>query len=188
MWRSLTLDQTWRATRFTYKYCIAYAWMLFCCLSSNCPLIAYFLKKNYSLRQNIFEKNWGFERGHSHQSQLVFIWIFLKLELDWEQAARRNLKIRWRSDRTLHRTLMSSVRSVHRRWTCYKGVTGCWNSVLSVSGQKELQRPVDHEDIKARWSNSGCVRSVSTRRVRSRFQRIWTSLESTERWVVASGQ
>ena len=56
MWRSLTLDQTWQATRITFKYCIAYAWMLFCRLSSNCPLIAYFLKKNYSLRKNIFKK------------------------------------------------------------------------------------------------------------------------------------
>ena len=26
-----------------------------CRLSSNCPLIAYFLKKNYNLRQNIFK-------------------------------------------------------------------------------------------------------------------------------------
>ena len=119
------------------------------CLSFifNCPLIAYFLKKNYSLRQNIFEKkNWGFERGHSHQSQLVFIWIFFELGLDWEQAARRILKIRRRSDRTLHRTLMSSVRSVHRRWTCCEGVTGRWNSVFPASGQKVLQRPVDDEE------------------------------------------
>ena len=84
----------------------------------NCPLIAYFHKKNNSLRQNIFEKTWGFERGHSHQSQLVFIWILLELGLDWEQAARRTWKICWKkSDRTLHQTLMSSVRSVHRRWT-----------------------------------------------------------------------
>ena len=29
---------------------------------------------------------------------------------------------------------------------------------------------------------------MSTGRVRSRFQRIWTSLESTGRWVVASGR
>ena len=31
--------------------------MLFCHFSSNHPFIAYFLKKNYSLRQNIFEKH-----------------------------------------------------------------------------------------------------------------------------------
>ena len=55
MWRSLTLDQTWQATRFTFKYCIAYAWMLLCRLSSIALLIAYFPKKNYSLRQNILK-------------------------------------------------------------------------------------------------------------------------------------
>ena len=63
MWRSLTLDQTWQATRFTFKYCIAYAWMLFCRLSSNRPLFAYFLKKNYSLRQNILKNLRVWERS-----------------------------------------------------------------------------------------------------------------------------
>ena len=50
------------------------------------PFIAYFLKKIYSLRKNtlIFL---GFERGLSHQSQLVFICVLLELGLDWEKAA-----------------------------------------------------------------------------------------------------
>ena len=30
MWRSLTLDQTWQATRITFKYCIACACVLLC--------------------------------------------------------------------------------------------------------------------------------------------------------------
>ena len=37
--------------------------MLFCRLSSNCPLIAYFLKKNYSLRQNILKNLRVWERS-----------------------------------------------------------------------------------------------------------------------------
>ena len=69
-----------------------------------------------------------------------------------------------------------------------EGVTERWNSVLSASDQKELQCLVDHEDIKARWPDSGCVRLVSTGRIWSWFQRNWTSLESTRRWVVASGR
>ena len=64
--------------------------------------------------------------------------------------------------------------------SCRAGVIGRWNSVFPASGQKELQHPVDHEDVKARWLDSGCVRSW--------FQRNWTSLESTGRWVVASGR
>ena len=112
MWRCLTLDQTWQATRITFKYCIPYACVLFCRFLSNYPFIAYFLKKKYSLRQNILKKNWGFERGHSHQSQLVFIWVLLKLGLDWEQAARRTLK------------------------NCWKRVTGRWIGLYSpTSGQ-----------------------------------------------------
>ena len=41
-----------------------------------------FLKKNYSLRQNILKTFKVFERGHSHRSQLVFIWILFELGLD----------------------------------------------------------------------------------------------------------
>ena len=59
---------------------------------SICPLIAYFLKKNYSLRQNILKKIGRFERGHSHQSQLVFIWLLFELGLDWEQAAGKDFE------------------------------------------------------------------------------------------------
>ena len=102
----------------------------------NHPFIVYFLKKNYSLRQNTL-KIWGFERSHSHQSQLVFIWILLELGLDWEQAAQRNLKIRWRSDRTLHQTLMSSVRSVHRRWIAAEQE---WPDTETVFSQRSVRR------------------------------------------------
>ena len=51
MWRSLTLDQTWQATRITFKYYIAYACVLFCRFLSITLLLPIFLKKNYSLRQ-----------------------------------------------------------------------------------------------------------------------------------------
>jgi len=43
---------------------------------------------------------------------LVFIWILFKLGLDWEQAARRKFEDLLEK---VHRTLLSSVRSVHRR-------------------------------------------------------------------------
>ena len=159
MWRSLTLDQTWQATRFTYKYCICLNVVLSFC--SICPLVAYFLKKNYSLRQNILKNLRVWEKSLT-SVLFVFIWILFMLGLEWEQAAWRNIEdLLQKSDRTLHRTLMSSVRSVHRRWTAAEGVTELY---LSASGQKELQRLVDHEDIKARWPDSGCIRS--------RFQRI----------------
>ena len=59
----------------------------------NCPLIAYFLKKNYSLRQNIFEIFEGLrEVSHISPNWYLFL-ILLELGLDWEQAARRTLKI-----------------------------------------------------------------------------------------------
>ena len=46
----------------------------------------------------------------------MFIWILFKLGLDWEQAARRKFEdLLEKVHRTLHRTLLSSVWSVHRR-------------------------------------------------------------------------
>ena len=96
--------------------------MLFCRFSSNHPFIAYFLKKNYSLRQNIFFKKIEGLRGQSYQSQLVFIWILSKLRLDWEQAARRTLK------------------------NCCKGVIGRWTELCSpmssqfIGGELLLRR------------------------------------------------
>ena len=47
------LGSNLKATRFTYKYCICMNVVLSFC--SICPLVAYFLKKNYSLRQNILK-------------------------------------------------------------------------------------------------------------------------------------
>ena len=108
-------------------------------------LVAYFSKKNYSQRQNIL-KIWGYERGLSYLSQLVFIWVLLKLELDWEQAARRNIEYSFKnSDRTLHRTLDSSVRSVHQRWIearrsdqMLKQRSSCvWCEGIPASGQSK---------------------------------------------------
>ena len=61
MWRSLTLDQTWQVTRFTFKYCICMNVVLSFILSR--PFIAYFLKKNYSLRQNILKNLRVWERS-----------------------------------------------------------------------------------------------------------------------------
>ena len=116
----------------------------------------------------------------------MFIWILLKLGFDWEQAARRTLKICWKkSDRTLHRTLKSSIRSVHRRWTCCDGVTGLY---CSASGQMVVQRSIKRRRSRQWGPNSGCVRLGLTGRVRTWFQGFWTSLESTGLWVAASGR
>ena len=115
---------------------------------SICPLIDYFLKKNYSLRQNILKNMRVWERSLT-SVQLVFIWILFMLGLDWEQAARRKFEVLLvKVHRTLHRTLLSSVRSVHRRWTTAKGVTG---HCVCASGQEGIQRPVDRRKDKLYW-------------------------------------
>ena len=45
----------------------------------------------------------------------MFIWILFKLGLDWEQAARRKVEdLLEKVHRTLHRTLLSSVRSMKK--------------------------------------------------------------------------
>ena len=72
MWRSLTLDQTWQATRFTYKYCICMNVVLSFILI--CPLICLF-SKNYSLRQNILKNLRVWERSLTS----VLIGVYLDL-------------------------------------------------------------------------------------------------------------
>ena len=93
MWRSLTLDQTWQAPRFTFKNCIAYAWMLLCHLSSFALLIiAYFLKRNYSVRQNIFEKLEGL-REITHISPN---WCLFGSYWSWDLIGIRQREGHWR--------------------------------------------------------------------------------------------
>ena len=70
----------------------------------------------------------------------MLIWILFKLGLDWEQAARRNIEDLLEKDhQTLHQTLLSSVRLVHRRCIEAEGVTG---RCACASGQEGIQRPV----------------------------------------------
>ena len=116
-----------------------------CCLSFIliCPLIAYFLKKNYSLRQNIFEKYEGL-REVTHISPN---WCLFGSYLSWDLIGNRQHEQLWRF--------------------AEKGVTRRWNSVFPVSDQKELHRPVDHEDVKARWPDSEVQRPVSSQEVNS---------------------
>ena len=150
----------------------------------NCPLIAYFLKKNYSLRQ-IFWKFWGFERGHPHQSQLVFIWILLELGLDWEQAAQRTLKIWWKKgDRTLHRTLMSSIRSVHRRWTAAEKE---WPDTETVFSQRPVRRRSSVRSIEDEGDSLHRTLAASGRNSRG-FGPLWNRPDTGwQRPVTATG-
>ena len=149
MWRSLTLDQTWQATSFTYKYCICMNVVLSFC--SICPLIAYFLKKNYSLRQNILKNIRVWERS------LTSVPIGVYLDLIWVETWLRTgstkdiedlLKKEWPDaapDSDVQRPVSSQEVNSYR-----EGVTGRWNSVFPASGQMELQCPVEQEDVKAR--------------------------------------
>ena len=159
-----------------------------CRLSSNCPFIAYFLKKNYSLRQNILKNLRVWERSLTS----VPICVYLRLIGVGTWLGTGSTKDHWRfarkewpdaaPDSVVQRPVSSQEVN-----SCRAGVIKRWNSVFPTSGQKDLQRPIDHEDVKARWPDSGCIWSVSTGHVRSRFQRNWTSLESIGRWVAASG-
>ena len=151
----------------------------------NCPLIAYFLKNNYSLRQNTLKILRVWERSLTSVRIGVYLglievrtWLGTGSAKDFEDLLKK-------SDRTLHRTLMSSVRSVHRRWTCCDGVTGlCY----SVSVQMTFLCLVERRWRRQVGPDSGCVRSVVIGRVRSPFQGFWTSLELIRLWVAVSGQ
>ena len=65
-----------------------------CCLSFifNCPLIDYFLKKNYSLRQNIFEKHEGL-REVTHISPN---WCLFRSYWSWDLIGNRQHEGLWR--------------------------------------------------------------------------------------------
>ena len=147
----------------------------------NCPLIAYFHKKNNSLRQNILKNLRVWERSLTSVPISVYldlIWVGTWLGTGSTKDFEDSLEKEW-LDAAPDSNVQRSVSSEEVNY-CRAGVTGCWNSVFPASGQKELHRSVDHEDIKARWPDSGYVRSW--------FQGFWTLLESTGRWVAASGR
>ena len=117
--------------------------MFFCRFSSITHLLPIFLKKNYSLRQNILKnlRVWG----RSLTSVPIGIYLDLievgtRLGIDSSKDFEELLK---RSDRTLDRTLLPYVQSVHRWWTIAAKEWPDARTVFSL-------RPV------RRWS---CVRS-----------------------------
>ena len=80
------------------------------------PFIAYYLKKKYSLRQNILKILRVWERSLTSVPIGVYLglievgtWLGTGSTKDFEDLLKK-------SDRTLHRTLKSSVQSVHRWW------------------------------------------------------------------------
>ena len=83
----------------------------------NYPCIAYFLKNKYSLRQNTLKNLRVWERSLTSVLIGVYLglikvetWLGIGSAKDFEDLLKK-------SDWTLHQTLMSSVWSVHRRWT-----------------------------------------------------------------------
>ena len=90
--------------------------MLFCRFLSITHFIAYFLKKKYSLWQNILKNLRVWER--SLTSVLIVVYLGLIEVGTWlgTGSAKEHWRFAEKGDRTLHRTLDSSVRSVHRRW------------------------------------------------------------------------
>ena len=158
--------------------------MLFLSFCSICPLVAYFLKKNYSLRQNTLKNMRVWERSLTS----VPIGVYLDLIQVGTWLGIGSVKKLWRftgkewldaaPDSDVQCPVSSQEVNLLRRS----------DRTLRFSVQSEdVQRPVMWRRQRLSWSDSGCVRSVSTRRIRSWFQRNWTSLELTERWVVASG-
>ena len=61
-------------------------WVATCC--SSTLLLPIFLERTIA-EGKVFWKIWGFERGLSYLSQLVFIWVLLELGLDWEKSSQR---------------------------------------------------------------------------------------------------
>ena len=113
--------------------------MLFCHLSSNHPHFAYFLKKNYSLRQNILKNLRVWERSLTSVQIGVYldlIWVGTwlgtgsmnnfeeLLEKEWPDAA---------SDSDVQRPVSS-----HEVNSCQAGVTGCKNSVFQRSVRRSF--------------------------------------------------
>ena len=135
---------------------------------SVCPLVAYFLKKNYSLRQNILKILRVWERSLTSVPigvylDLIEVGTWLRtgstkdfedlLEKEWLDAA---------PDSEVQRSVSSQEVNLLR-----------WSDRLccSASGQIVVQRPIKRRRSRQWGPDSGCVRS--------RLQRFWTSLEST---------
>ena len=192
MWRSLTLDQTWQVTRITFKYCIAYAWMLFCRFSSNHPFIVYFLKKNYSLRQNILKILRVWERSLTSVPIGVYLdhievgtWLGIDSTKDFEDLLEK-------SDRTLHRTLKSSVRSVYRRWTVAAKEWPDAGTVFSLCLVRRWSCVRSSEEDKVRINRtlamSGKLWSDTSSHGSRRFGPLWSQPDSGwQRPVIATG-
>ena len=143
---------------------------------SICPLVAYFLKKNYSLRQNILKNMRVWERSLT----LVPIGVYLDLIQVRTWLGTGSAKELWRfagkgapdaaPDAAVQRPVSSQE------------VNCCWRSDRTL---RFSVRSCDEDEEEL--TTPTCVRSWITGRVRSWFQRNWTSLESTGRWVVVSG-
>ena len=58
----------------------------------NCPLIAYFLKKNYSIRQNIFEK----DKGLREVTHISPNWCLFGSYWSWDLIGNRQHEGLWR--------------------------------------------------------------------------------------------
>ena len=153
------------------------------------PFIAYFLKKKYSLRQNILKILRVWERSLTLVPIGVYLdlikvetWLGTSSTKDFEDLLEKE----W-PDAAPDSKVQRPVSSQEVNHYC-EGVTGCWNSVLPASGQKVILRPVKRRRWRQDRPDSGCVRSVGTGRVQSWLEGIWTSLESTGLWVAASGR
>ena len=131
----------------------------------NHPFIAYFLKKNYSLRQNILKNLRVWERSLTSVPIGVYLDL-IKVGTWLGTGSMKNFEdLLEKSDRTLHRTLKSSVQIVHRRWT---DATMEWLD-------SAVQRPI-------RWRS--CIRS--SKDDEDRLDRTLTA--SGQLWSDASGR
>ena len=135
--------------------------MLFCRFCSICPLIDYFLKKNYSLRQNIFEKL----EGLREVTHIGPNWCLFGSYWSWDLIGNKQHEGLWRfarkrvTERCTGLWSPASGQFIGGEPWC-KGVTRRWNNVLPASGQKAIQRPVKQRRWRQDRSNSGYVRSV----------------------------
>ena len=111
-------------------------WVPTCC--SSTLLLPIFLERT-TAEGKLFWKIWGFERGLSYQSQLVFICVLLKLGLDWEKVAQRNFEdLLKNSDGTLLPASGQFTGGEQKR----EEVTGCWNNTFPMTGQMVVLCPI----------------------------------------------
>ena len=153
---------------FQVLHCICM--IVVCRFSSIALLFAYFLKKNYSLRQNTLKILRVWERSLTS----VPIGVYLDLIEVGTWLGTGSTKELWRiaekewpdaaPDSDVQRPV-SSQEMNH----CYEGVTGCWNSSYRASGQVAFLRPVKRRRRSKDRLDSSCVRSVVIGRVRSRL-------------------